>query len=264
MNILIVGDVVARPGRAVLEEQLARIQHEHDIDATIVNVENSAAGFGVTKKLVDQFMNMNIDIMTSGNHIWDKREALDFIGDYPRLLRPHNYPSGTPGSGWGEFTTKSGIRVGVLNMMGQAFMHPPLDSPFECADRVLSEKLDTIDVVVVDYHAETTSEKVGMGWYLDGKVSVVVGTHTHIPTADERLLHKGTAYVTDLGMTGCYDSVIGSDTGNVLKRMVSKLPVRLEPATGKGTLCGVVVDVDEKTGCARSIKRIKAEQDPLG
>ncbi len=261
MNILIVGDVVARPGRAVLAEQLAVVQQEHNISATIVNVENSAAGFGVTKKLVDQFIKMDIDMMTSGNHIWDKRETIEFIGDYPSLLRPHNYPEGTPGSGWGEFTTKCGVRVGVLNMMGQAFMHPPLDSPYECVNKALDQKPDDIRVVVVDYHAETTSEKVGMGWYLDGKVSVVVGTHTHIPTADERLLHHGTAYVTDLGMTGCYDSVIGSDTKTVLQRMVHKLPARLEPASGKGSLCGVVVDVDEVTGVARSIKRIRAEQD---
>lgn len=260
MKILIVGDVVARPGRAVLMEQLPILQAKHEIDATIVNVENSAAGFGVTQKLVNQFLSLDIDIMTSGNHIWDKRETLEFIEEYPQLLRPHNYPKGTPGSGWGEFTTKSGVKVGVLNMMGQAFMHPPLDSPYECVNEVLENKPDDIKVVVLDYHAETTSEKVGMGWYLDGKVSVVVGTHTHIPTADERLLHHGTAYVTDLGMTGCYDSVIGSDTKLVLQRMVHKLPARLEPATGKGSLCAVVVDVDETTGAARSIKRVRAEQ----
>ena len=260
MNILIIGDVVARPGRAVLAEHLATIQAEYDIDATVVNIENAAAGFGVTRKIMEQFIAMDIDVMTSGNHIWDKREVLDFIDEQPRLLRPHNYPENTPGSGWIEFTARNGTRVGVLNMMGQAFMHPPLDSPYDCVETVLAQKSPDLDVIVVDYHAETTSEKVALGWYLDGRVSVVVGTHTHIPTADERVLHQGTAYVTDLGMTGCYDSVIGSEVKTVLQRMVHKLPARLEPATGKGSLCGVVVDVDEQTGRARSIKRIRFEQ----
>ena len=260
MKFLIVGDVVAKPGRAVLMECLERVQDEYEIDATIVNIENAAAGFGITRMLVDQFNEMNIDVMTSGNHIWDKREVLDFIDDTPNLLRPHNYPEGTPGSGWGVYTSRSGVRFGVLNMMGQAFMHPPLDSPFVCVDQTLAQKPDDVSIVIVDYHAETTSEKVGLGWYLDGRVSVVVGTHTHIPTADERILPEGTAYVTDLGMTGCYDSVIGSDVKMVLQRMVHKLPARLEPAKGKGSLCGVVVEVDPGNGQARSIERIRIEQ----
>lgn len=259
MNILMVGDVVARPGRRVLRERLSGIQAEHAIDFTVVNVENAAGGFGITQKVLDEFRALPIDVMTSGNHIWDKREALDFIDRNPDLLRPHNYPPETPGSGWVVREAPGGLRVGVLNLMGQAFMHPTLDSPFVMATQELDARKGEADVVLVDFHAETTSEKIAMGWHLDGKVAAVVGTHTHIPTADERVLPGGTAYVTDLGMTGCYDSVIGSDTAAVLKRMVHKMQVRLEPATGNGSLCGVVIEVDDDTGRASSIRRIRAE-----
>ena len=184
MNILMVGDVVARSGRRVLVSQLANIQQAYEIDFTVVNIENAAGGFGITEKVLAEFAPLNIDVMTSGNHIWDKREALEFISRYPTLLRPHNYPQGTPGSGWVLLELDNGLKIGVSNIMGQAFMHPLLDSPFSC----ISELLDSAeaDIVLVDFHAETTSEKVAMGWHLDGKVAAVVGTHTHIPTADER------------------------------------------------------------------------------
>ena len=225
---------------------------------TVVNVENAAGGFGITASVLAEFRALSIDVMTSGNHVWDKREALTFIDDNPDLLRPHNYPDGTPGSGWVVRKTTDGIRVGVLNIMGQAFMHPVLDSPFTGVDSVLEERGGDVDVLLVDFHAETTSEKVAMGWHLDGRVAAVVGTHTHIPTADERVLPGGTAYITDLGMTGCYDSVIGSDTVAVLGRMVHKMQVRLEPANGPGTLCGVMIDVDETSGLARDITRVRA------
>ena len=258
MNILLVGDIVARPGRKVLIEQLEALQAGNDIDFTVVNIENAAGGFGITEKVLTEFSKLKIDVMTSGNHIWDKREALEFIDRYPTLLRPHNYPQGTPGSGWVVVTCADGTRVGVANIMGQAFMHPPLDSPFESINGLLEQS--DADVVLVDFHAETTSEKVAMGWYLDGKVAAVVGTHTHIPTADERVLPNGTAYITDLGMTGCYDSVIGSDKEAVLHRMVHKLQARLTPATGPGSLCGLVVEVDQSSGLARSVKRVRAEQ----
>ena len=256
-----VGDIVARPGRRVLRERLKSIQEEHAVGFTVVNVENAAGGFGITRKVLDEFRALPIDVMTSGNHIWDKREALEFIDDHPDLLRPHNYPSDTPGSGWVVRETPGGIRIGVLNLMGQAFMHPTLDSPFAMASDVLAARRDEVDILLVDFHAETTSEKIAMGWHLDGRVAAVVGTHTHVPTADERVLPQGTAYITDLGMTGCYDSVIGSDTTAVLKRMVEKMQVRLEPATGSGSLCGVVIDVDETTGLARSIRRVRAESE---
>jgi metallophosphoesterase (TIGR00282 family) len=262
MKVLMVGDVVARPGRRVLRERLADLQGELGIDFTVVNVENAAGGFGVTARVLAEFRELSIDVMTTGNHVWDKREALAFIGDNPDLLRPHNYPPGTPGSGWVVGKTPGGVRVGVLNIMGQAFMHPVLDSPFAAVDAVLGDHASEADVLLVDFHAETTSEKIAMGWHLDGRVTAVVGTHTHVPTADERVLPGGTAYITDLGMTGCYDSVIGSKTGLVLDRMVHKMQARLEPATGPGSLCGVVIDVDESSGLCRDIRRVRAELSP--
>ena len=259
MRILIIGDVVARPGRKVLIDHLQELRQQTEAELTIVNVENAAGGFGITEKIFHEFQALGIEVMTTGNHVWDKREALEFIQQQPNLLRPHNYPSGTPGSGW-TIVEVNGIKVGVLNVMGQAFMHPVLDSPFESVDKVLNSLAREADVVVVDFHAETTSEKVAMGWHLDGKVAAVVGTHTHIPTADERVLPGGTAYITDLGMTGCYDSVIGSDTAGVVNRMVHKIQSRLEPAVGPGSLCGVIVDVDVNSGRANSIERVRVEQ----
>lgn len=259
MNILTVGDIVARPGRKILHDKLASIQSRYAIDFTIVNVENAAGGFGITEQILGQFRELRIDAMTSGNHIWDKREALEFIDTTPELLRPHNYPDGTPGSGWFVKTTQDGTRVAVLNLMGQAFMHPTLDSPFPLADQVIDQHSTEFDVLIVDFHAETTSEKIAMGWHLDGRVAAVVGTHTHVPTADERVLPNGTAYITDLGMTGCYDSVIGSEKQAVLDRMVRKIQKRLEPATGNASFCGAVISVDENTGLANSIERIRVE-----
>jgi metallophosphoesterase (TIGR00282 family) len=261
MNVLMVGDVVARPGRQVLIDHLEMIQSRYMIDFTVVNIENAAGGFGITEKILNEFHKLPIDVMTSGNHIWDKKEALEFIPNHPDLLRPHNYPPDTPGSGWFVKNTQSGLRVGVLNVMGQAFMHPVLDSPFACVDQLLESSSGEIDVLLVDFHAETTSEKIAMGWHLDGRAAAVVGTHTHVPTADERVLPAGTAYVTDLGMTGCYDSVIGSSTEAVLKRMVHKVQARLEPAIGSASLCGAVISVDETTGLANSIERIRVEQE---
>jgi len=261
MNVLMVGDIVARPGRRVLVDNLAKIQCQHEIDFTVVNIENAAGGFGITRKILQEFHDLPIDVMTSGNHIWDKREALEFIDMHPDLLRPHNYPANTPGSGWFIKNAGNGLRIGVLNIMGQAFMHPVLDSPFANVDQLLAEVSEAVDVVLVDFHAEATSEKIAMGWHLDGRVTAVVGTHTHVPTADERVLPGGTAYITDLGMTGCYDSVIGSNTEAVLQRMVHKMQIRLEPATGKADLCGVLIDVNESTGLARSIERIRVKQD---
>jgi len=235
MNVLMVGDIVARPGRRVLVDNLAKIQCQHEIDFTVVNIENAAGGFGITRKILQEFHDLPIDVMTSGNHIWDKREALEFIDMHPDLLRPHNYPANTPGSGWFIKNAGNGLRIGVVS--------------------------EAVDVVLVDFHAEATSEKIAMGWHLDGRVTAVVGTHTHVPTADERVLPGGTAYITDLGMTGCYDSVIGSNTEAVLQRMVHKMQIRLEPATGKADLCGVLIDVNESTGLARSIERIRVKQD---
>jgi len=189
---------------------------------------------------------------------------LDLIQDEPRLLRPHNYPADSPGSGWMVATASNGIEVGVLNVMGTVFMHPTLDCPFRCVDEVLTKKPETLNVVLVDFHAEATSEKVAMGWYLDGRVSAVVGTHTHVPTADERVLPQGTAHISDVGMTGCYNSVIGADTDIILRRFVDRLPVRIEPASGPASICGVVVDIDELTGLSRFIERVRVDEQETG
>lgn len=260
MKLLFVGDVVGEPGRRVVQAQLRRIRAELGLDFVVVNAENAAGGFGVTEKIAREFFVAGADALTTGNHVWDRRETLDFIRAERRLLRPHNYPAGTPGSGWYVGRTAQGAPVGVLNVMGQVHMQPVLDCPFTCADSVLAAKPDEIRVVLVDFHAEATSEKTAMGWHLDGRVSAVVGSHTHIPTADERVLPGGTAYITDAGMAGCFDSVIGMDKEKALRRLARKLPERYEPAEGRGTLCGVVIDVDEDTGKARSIRRLMIDE----
>lgn len=257
MLILFVGDVIAKGGRRALATALQELEGEYDIDLVVVNAENSAGGFGVTRGVADEFFAMGAQVLTTGNHAWDKREALDFIEEEPRLLRPHNYPPGTPGSGWTIATARNGEPVGVLNTMGRVFMHPDLDCPFRCADEVLAAKPASVKVVLVDFHAEASSEKVAMGWHLDGRASAVVGTHTHVPTADERLLPGGTAFISDVGMTGSYDSVIGMKTEESLTRFVTKLPQRLEPAAGPATVCAVLIDVDERTGRARGIRRLR-------
>jgi metallophosphoesterase (TIGR00282 family) len=199
-------------------------------------------------------------VLTNGNHAWDKKEALDYITTEPRLLRPHNYPDDTPGTGWFVATSGSGHKVGILNLMGNVFMHPHLACPFAAAERALAAKPDDVKMVLVDLHAEVTSEKMAMGWYLDGRVSAVVGTHTHVPTADERLLPRGTGYITDVGMTGCYESVIGMDTQKSLKRFVQKLPERFEVAEGIGTICGVLLYLDENSGLCRTITRLRVDE----
>lgn len=256
MNLLFIGDVVGQSGRRVLLKHLPALRAKHELDLVVVNAENAAAGFGVTQKIANEFFAHHIDVLTTGNHVWDKRETLDFIADEPRLLRPHNFPPGTPGSGWYVAHTETGVAVGVLNVMGTVFMHPTLDCPFACVDAALKRKPADVKAVLIDFHAETTSEKMAMGWYLDGRASAMVGTHTHVPTADERVSPAGTAYISDVGMSGCYDSVIGMDKDKVLRRFVQKLPERFEVCEGPGTLCGVVIDIDETTGRSRRIERI--------
>jgi len=261
LNILIVGDVVGKSGRRVLLANLPTFRVDNEIDFVVVNAENAAAGFGITQSIATELLDQGIDVLTSGNHIWDKREALDFIDQEPRLLRPHNYPNEIPGSGWVVVDSELGVRVGILNTMGTVFMHPGLDCPFRCADEVLAAKPDDLNVVLVDFHAEATSEKQAMGWYLDGRVTAVVGSHTHVPTADEQVLPQGTAYISDLGMTGCYDSVIGMNKEKVLRRFVQKLPERFEVANGPATLCGVIIEIDPETGKSISIRRVKISED---
>jgi hypothetical protein len=255
MNILMVGDVFGEPGRRALQTLLPRLKREHAIDVTVVNVENAAAGFGVTPQLCRDFLDQGVDVMTSGNHIWDKKEIIAYIAKENLLLRPANFPVGTPGSG--HVTVKSGPhRVAVLNLMGRVFMQPN-DCPFRKADEIVPELRRETPVVVVDMHCEATSESQAMGWYLDGRVSAVVGTHRHVQTADERILPGGTAYITDLGMTGPVDSVIGVDKAIILERFLTQMPVKFEPAKGPAALHGVVIAVDPETGRASSIQRLR-------
>ncbi|MEK8089891.1 TIGR00282 family metallophosphoesterase [Thermithiobacillus plumbiphilus] len=260
MNLLFVGDVVGEPGRRVLLRHLRPLKDKLMLDYIVVNAENIAGGFGVTEKICRELFEHEVDVISSGNHIWDRKEALEYITREPRLLRPHNFPSGTPGSGWHVGQTASGEPVGVLNLMGQAFMHPTLDCPFQAADQVLAAKPDNLKMILVDMHAETTSEKMALGWHLDGRVSAVVGTHTHVPTADERVLSRGTAYISDVGMTGPYDSVIGMKKEGALKRFLTKLPERLEVAPGPATLSAVLIRVDPVSGRSQGIERISIRE----
>lgn len=261
MNLFFVGDIVGQSGRRVLLQHLPALRERLKLDFIVVNAENAAAGFGVTEKIAQEMFTAGVHVLSTGNHVWDKKEALDYIVKEPRLLRPHNYPEGTPGSGWYVAQTAGGVKVGVLNVMGVVFMHPMLSCPFESVQQALAKKPQDVNVVLLDFHAETTSEKMAMGWFCDGKVSAMVGTHTHVPTADERVLPQGTGYISDVGMTGCYDSVIGMDKDKSLKRFLSKLPERHEVAEGRGTLCAVVIDIDESTGKTRSIKRISLTEE---
>jgi len=260
MNLLFIGDVVGQPGRRAIADQLSTLRSRLKLDLVVANAENIADGAGITRKTANELFAAGVDVMTNGNHAWDKKEALEYITTEPRLLRPHNYPDGTPGTGWFVATVASGHKIGILNLMGNVFMHPHLACPFTAANRALAEKPDDIKMVLVDLHAEVTSEKMAMGWYLDGRVSAVVGTHTHVPTADERILPLGTGYITDVGMTGCYDSVIGMDTEKSLKRFVQKLPERFEVAEGVGTICGVLLDFNEHNGLCRGITRVRVTE----
>lgn len=255
MNILFVGDVFGKPGRRILADRLPSLVESHRVDYVIANVENAADGHGVTPRLVEEFLDLGIHCMTSGNHIWDQREILEYIGGQPRLLRPHNYPPGTPGSGVYIGETAAGIRIGVLNMMGRVFMNT-FACPFRTVDRILESVNPAPAFWIVDFHAEATSEKIAMGWYLDGRVAAVVGTHTHVQTADERVLPAGTAYITDIGMTGPYDSVIGVEKELALRRFLTYSPVRFRPARKDARFAAVLIDVDEENGKARKIARI--------
>ena len=254
MNVLMIGDVVAKPGRLAVLERIQDLREQHRIDLAIMNAENLAGGFSVTASLCEQLFGAGIDVMTSGNHIFDKREAIPYIGKQPRLLRPANYPPNTPGSGSWKSTIK-GVNVAVINVMGRVFM-PPSDDPFRIINDIVDSLPSDTKVRIVDVHAEATSEKVAMGWYLDGRVSAVVGTHTHVQTADERILPQGTAYLTDVGMTGSYSGVIGMDRRDVIARFTSVTVRRAEQSNGQVRICGAVIDIDENTGHAREIKRL--------
>jgi 2',3'-cyclic-nucleotide 2'-phosphodiesterase len=260
MRILFIGDIFGKPGRTIVQDRLAGLVKEHVIDLVIANGENSAAGFGITPPLAEELFELGVDVITTGNHVWDKREIIDYFESADgnphsparRLLRPANYASGLPG--WGVYEgRKKDVPYAVINLQGRVFMVAN-DDPFRVVDQLL--KNIQAKIVFVDIHAEATSEKISMGWYLDGRVTAVVGTHTHIPTADERVLPGGTAHITDVGMTGPYDSVIGVKKELVIARFLNNMPARFEAATGDVRLCGVVVDCDNLTGHAHSIERV--------
>src|SRR6267142_3446034 len=254
IRLLFIGDIVGRPGRDLVRQGLRGLVDFHRIDLVIANAENSAAGFGITREIGDQLLDWGIDVMTSGNHIWDKKEALDYIGTEPRLLRPANYPAGAPGNGSYVARTRDGVNVGVVNVMGRVFMLN-IDDPFAVVLREIEALKQRTRVIFVDFHAEATSEKMAMGWHLDGKVTAVVGTHTHVQTADEQILPKGTAYITDVGMTGPHDSIIGVSKDSILPKFINQIPTRFEAATGDVRINGVQVEVNSETGLATEIRR---------
>lgn len=256
MNILFIGDIVGSPGRQAVKELLPELKKEYSLQFVIANGENMAGGSGITQRVAEELFGSGVDVMTSGDHIWKKREIFEFINQEERILRPLNFPSGAPGRGCGIFKTKDGFKVGVINVNGRVFMEA-LECPFRTTLTAVETLSSQTNIIIVDIHGEATSEKVALGWYLDGKVSAVLGTHTHIQTADERILPQGTAYLTDAGMTGPYDSVIGRKIEDVLERFLTSVPTRFEVAKENIQLHGAVLDIDENTGKARSIVRIQ-------
>lgn len=262
MRTLFIGDIVGRPGRDLVRQGLGALVEHHGVDLVIANAENAAAGFGITREIGDQLLDWGVDVMTSGNHIWDKKEALDYIGAEPRLLRPANYPSGAPGNGTYVARTDHGIAVGVINVMGRVFM-PLVDDPFAAVLKAVDALSQRARILIVDFHAEATSEKIAMGWHLDGKVTAMIGTHTHVQTADERVLPRGTAYLTDVGMTGPHDSVIGVEVEAALGRFLSGLPAKFDTATANPRLNAALIDADEETGRATAIERLSYALDEL-
>lgn len=257
LNILIIGDIIGKAGRRALAEHLPRLVDQHHIDFTVANGENLAAGFGITASTADEMFDLGIHVLTNGNHCWDQRDFLNFIDDDDRFIRPMNFAPGTPGRGWTVQETAAGYRIGVINLIGQVFMGATWDCPFAAVDRALEEMPDDLHAVLVDMHAEASSEKMGMGWYLDGKASFVYGTHTHIPTCDEIIHASGTAYQTDIGMTGSYQSIIGMKVEGALRRMVQRLPNRFEAVERGATIFATKVTIDPATGKTTAIERIR-------
>ncbi len=256
MKILFIGDIVGSPGREAVKALLPGLKQEFKLDFSIANAENAAGGSGITSRVAGELFDAGLDVLTAGDHIWKKSEIFEFIDREERILRPANFPEGAPGRGGAVFKTQSGLKVGVINLQGRVFMEA-LECPFKTGRRLVGELSKETKIIIVDMHAEATSEKVALGWYLDGKVSAVLGTHTHIPTADEKILPQGSAYITDVGMVGSGDSVIGRKIEDVLARFVTALPMRFEVAKDNIQLQGVILDIDEETGRARAISRIQ-------
>jgi metallophosphoesterase (TIGR00282 family) len=260
MNILFLGDVVGRSGRDAVVKHLPKLRSEWQLDFIVVDGDNAAGGFGSTPQTVKDFFAAGADVVTGGDHIWDQKEIVPYLAQEKRLLRPQNFPQQAPGTGHGVFTTASGKKILVLHLLGQVFHKEHTNCPFATADTILeSYRLGAgVSAIIVDFHAEATSEKMAMGKHLDGRVSVVVGSHTHVPTNDARVLPKGTAYQTDAGMCGDYDSVIGFDPAGPMERFLTKIPkARMEPASGEATVCGLLVEIDEATGLAKQCKAVQ-------
>ena len=255
VRIFFIGDIVGNPGRIAVRELLPDIMQRYAVDIVIANGENAAGGFGITPAIAEELIGLKIDVITSGNHIWDKKEIIDYIKDKKWLLRPANYPEDTPGFGWSIITTNSNIKIGIINLCGRVFMDN-LDCPFRAARGIIKEIEHETPVIVLDMHAETTSEKAAMGWFLDGSISAVIGTHTHVQTADERILPRGTAFITDAGMTGSINSVIGMQKEIVLERFLTQMPRKFEVATKDMVLQGVLVSIASKSGKAEAIERV--------
>ncbi len=257
MKLLFIGDIVGRAGRRTLVDHLDHLIDRYLVDLVVANGENAAAGYGITGSVLKELFSAGVDVVTSGNHIWDRKEVMALLDHEARLLRPANYPPGLPGAGSGVFETAAGIKVGVMNLEGRVFMRD-LDCPFRAADGLIEELKRETPIIFVDFHAEATSEKQAMGFYLDGRVSAVVGTHTHVQTADERILAGGTGYLTDVGMSGSQDAIIGNEKGPALERFLTQLPVRLEVAKKDPQLSAVLLTIDEETGHCEQIERIQA------
>jgi metallophosphoesterase (TIGR00282 family) len=267
MRILFIGDIVGSPGRRIVEERLADLVQQRHIDIVIANGENSASGFGITPRIAEELLVLGIDVITGGNHSWDRKEIMEYLPHQPRLLRPANFAEGTPGSGLFTGSAKNGAKFAVLNLQGRVFL-PANDDPFKKADAELANLPPDVDFVLVDMHGETTSEKIALGWYLDGRVTAVVGTHTHVTTADERVLPKGTAFITDVGMTGPHDGVIGMDRDGIIKKFLDGLPARFEVAIGDTQMNAVLIETDDPSNRneagrlrARSIERLRLRAD---
>jgi len=256
MKILFIGDIVCNVGRKTLKELLPNLADRYKIDLVIANGENAAGGFGITDKTADEIFRCGVHIMTSGNHIWDKKESIPYITKEHRILRPINYPPGAPGYGSIVHTLPNGTKAAVLNISGRVFMSA-LDCPFRTGKEEIERLRESANIIIVDFHAEATSEKIAFGYFIDGKVSAVIGTHTHVQTADEKILPGGTAYITDVGMTGPSFSVIGIEKEQIVERFLLQMPMKFEVAKGEGIMCAVVVEIDEKTGKSTAIQRLQ-------
>ncbi|MBP2630711.1 MAG: hypothetical protein H6Q70_1339 [Firmicutes bacterium] len=256
-----IGDIYGKTGRQAVTQYIPILKTKYQLDMVVANGENSAGGVGITKKVLDEIVAAGVDVVTSGNHIWDKKEIFQFIDQEPYLIRPANYPPETPGKGYCIFEVND-KKIGVANISGRTFM-PDLDCPFRKADEILGVLAQECDMILLDFHAETTSEKMAMGWYLDGRVTCMVGTHTHIQTSDERILPEGTAYITDLGMVGPWNSVLGVDKDLVVKKFLTGLPVKFDIASGPHVFCGLVIMVDDQTNMVQKVKRIMIREDEI-